>query len=364
MPVVSVLAEQVLAPVPGGTGRYTRALLEHLPAAAPVGWSVRAVTAFHRDTAAARVPGVRGPRRLPVGHRVLNRLWERGLPPSVAGDVVHATTPLAPARHRGPLVVTVHDAVPWTHPETLTPRGVSWHRTMIGRAADRAAAVIVPTAAVAEELSGVLPGIAGRLRVVHMGATRLPAPPDAAARRAALRLPEKYLISLATLEPRKGLDVLLAALAKPESGDAALVVVGQSGWGDVDPVRLAARSGVRADRVHLLGRIPDEDLAAVLAGARALVMPSRAEGFGLPVIEAMAAGVPALHSDIPALVEVAGGAGIPVPVGSIGALADAVREIWTDDALAADRSAAGLARAADFGWDRTARATWEVYTSC
>lgn len=359
-----VVAEQVLSRVPGGTGRYVRNLLEQLPGHAPADWVTRSVVARHADTAPALVAGVSGPRRLPVDPRVLNRLWQRGLPPWVRGDVVHAPTPLLPPRaprSTDRLVVTVHDAVPFTHPETLTPHGARWHQDMLRRAERTADAVIVPTAAVAEELTGFLT-LGDRVRVVPMGATALPAPSDAADRRLRLGLPSRYLMTLATVEPRKGLDVLIEALGRPELSGVPLVVVGQAGWGGVDPAALAVAAGVAPERLVLAGRVSDEDLGAVLHGAAALVMPSRAEGFGLPVVEAMLAGVPVVHSAVPALIEVAGGGSLVSAIGDAGDLAQAIGQVWHDPDLAADLVAGGLVRGGEFTWADTAAQTWKVYT--
>jgi glycosyltransferase involved in cell wall biosynthesis len=361
MQVLTVVAEQLLAPVPGGTGRYSRSLLTALPAAAPPGWAVRTTTAFHRDVRAVRVPGVTGPVRLPLGARGLAAAWEKlGLPP-VPGDSVHATTPLAPRRGQRPLVVTVHDAVPWTHPDTLTPRGVRWHRAMITRAAAVADAIVVPTAAVADDLSIVLPALRDRLHVVPHGVSDLPVPGDAADRRRRLGLPERYVLSLATLEPRKGLDVLVRALAAPGADRVPLVVVGQQGWGSVSVPELARDSGVATGRITVTGRIPDDDLAAVLAGAGLLVMPSRAEGFGLPVLEAMAAGVPVLHTDLPVLREVSAGAAATFPAGDDRALGELLAQWWRDPQPWDDRIPAARTRSADFSWAAAARATWAVH---
>jgi glycosyltransferase involved in cell wall biosynthesis len=363
---VAVLLEQCLAPVPGGTGRYAGEVAAALAATAPAGSTVAGWTAWHRDVGPARVAGVAGPHRLPLPRRPLVAAWERGAGPAPAGaDVVHAPTLLAPPRRGVPLVVTVHDAVPWTHPHTLTPRGVAWHRRMAERVSREADAVVVPTAAVAEELRGVLPRLpADRLVVVGEGSTAALAepPPDADGRAARLGLPAGgYLLSLATLEPRKGLDVLLAALADPAAPALPLLVVGQPGWGGVDPAAEAARLGLPADRVRPLGRLPDADLATVLHRATALVVPSRAEGFGLPVLEAMAAGVPVVSSDAPALVEVGGGATAVVPRDDPRALAATLAELAGDADRRAALAAAGRRRATDFSWTSAARALWTVY---
>jgi glycosyltransferase involved in cell wall biosynthesis len=276
------------------------------------------------------------------------------------GDLVHAPTLLVPPRRDRPLVVTLHDAVPWTHPETLTQRGVAWHRRMGARVAATADLVIVPTAAVAEAVAPFL-DLGDRVRVVPEGADTLAVPPDAADRRAALGVPSEYLFSLATLEPRKGLDVALSALAEAAAPDLPLVVAGQPGWGGVDPDATAASLGLAADRVRVLGRVSDADLAAVFCGAVALVAPSRAEGFGLPVAEAMALGVPVVCSDAPALVEVTAGAALTVPVDDPVALAEALAAVASDEGLRTRLANAGRARAADLTWDAAARRTWDVY---
>jgi glycosyltransferase involved in cell wall biosynthesis len=359
---VAFLLEQCLAPVPGGTGRYARELAGALVSTAPSGASVSIWTAWHRSVSPAVVPGARGPSRLVLPRRPLTLAWEHGLGPAPRNaDLVHAPTPLAPPRRRRPVVVTVHDAVPWTHPATLTARGAAWHRTVIERAAATADAVVVPTAAVALELAR---HVTFRRPPVVIGegvSADLAPPPDADARAAALGLPaEPYLLTLATIEPRKGLDVLLDALALPGAPSVPLLVVGQPGWGGVDVAARAADLGL-GSRVRLTGRLSDADLGVVLSRAAVLVAPSRAEGFGLPVLEAMAAGVPVVSSDAPALVEVGGGATVTVPVGDAGALAAALAEVLGSDARRAALAEAGSKRAADFSWESAARRLWELY---
>jgi glycosyltransferase involved in cell wall biosynthesis len=360
---VSVLLEQTLSPVPGGTGRYSGELAAALARTAAGGHTVHSSVAWHRDVSRAVVAGVQGPSRLPLGRRPLVLAWSRRLGPAPRADVVHAPTLLVPpARHGAKLVVTIHDAVPWTHPETLTARGVRWHQQMAAIAAAHADAIVVPTNAVAAQLERVFPAVtAGRLVIIPQGVTAVLASAGADSL-GTLRLPPRYLLSLATMEPRKGLDVLLEAMALPQAPDLPLVVVGQAGWGGVDVATRAAQLGL-AERVIVLGRVPDAQLAAVLAGAEALVMPSRAEGFGLPVLEAMAAGVPAVTSDDAALVEVGGGAPLIAPRGDAGALADALARIAGDDALRGELSRLGRLRAADFDWDECAASLWALYAS-
>lgn len=344
MPELVVIAEQLLAPVPGGTGRYTAELLRALAETAPPGWTVSSVVA-------RRGSGLPGARMLPLPPRALVAAWQAGLPYWPGGDAVHAPTPLAPARvPRGrTLSVTVHDTVPWTHPETLTPRGVRWHRAMIARAAGRATGLVVPTRAVADDLAERV-AVAVPVTVAGHGVAEVFTRDDLPE----VDLPDRYVLAIGTIEPRKGIDVLVEAMARV---DVPLVLAGQPGWGGLDP---RAMAGDSVD-VRVLGRLDDVSLAAVLRRASALVAPSVAEGFGLPVLEAMAAGVPVAHSDAPALVEVAGGAGVRFPRGDAVALAAALNAVLSSSERAADLVGRGRARAAEFSWERSARAVWAVH---
>lgn len=318
-----MLTEQLNAPVPGGTGRYTAELLEALGRTAPDGWSVVSA-ATSRAERVIRVP-----------RRVLVALWERGLPPKL-GPHVHAPTPLAPLPGA---VVTVHDVVPWTHPETLTPRGVAWHRKVIERAAREARALVVPTSAVASQLAERV-RVSVPIHVVPNGVTRLAGP-------RADDLPSTYVLAVGTVEPRKGFELLVRATERLR---VPLVVVGPQGWGGVD---------LSAPHVTLLGKVSDARLASVLAGATVLAAPSLAEGFGLPVLEAMAAGVPVVHSDDPALVEVAGGAGTVVRRGDLASLTEGLRAVLADPHHTVE---AGITRASEFTWEKTAKGVWRVHT--
>lgn len=367
MPRLVVLTEQLMADVPGGTGRYTRELTAALAEHAPDGWTVSTVVARHSDPSRALIPGVDGPRMLPIGRRALAAAWERGVPLWPGGDSVHAPTPLAPPgpRRGRSLVVTVHDTVPWTHPETLTPRGVRWHQRAIAGAARHASALVVPTGAVSAELTRhVQPQC--RVHVVGEGVTAAladkpdPEGADTIARR--LDLPPHYLLMVGTVEPRKGLEVLLEAMTRPQTPPLPLLLVGPRGWGGIEPMQVADRVGLDRARLRVLGRISDVELAVVLHRAEALVVPSLAEGFGLPLLEAMAAGVPVVHTDVPALVEVAAGAGITVRRRDATSLAYGLRTVLGEPERAAGLVAAGRRRAERFSWARAATDVWRIHT--
>jgi glycosyltransferase involved in cell wall biosynthesis len=147
---------------------------------------------------------------------------------------------------------------------------------------------------------------------------------------------------------------LITAVAAVDN--LSLVVIGPRGWGGVKVSTLVEQSGISPSRVHALGRLDDADLAAVLSASRALVVPSIDEGFGLPVLEAMSLGVPVIHSTAAALVEVAGGAALPVNVhgpGGTMALAEALTGL-SDDELRRDLISRGHAQSALFSWDASA----------
>lgn len=352
VPELVVLTDQLLVRVPGGTGRYTRELVAALAATAPAGWTVSGVVTRCADPTVAAVDGVEGPRMLPMPRQVLARLWQRGVPLWPGGDALHAPTPFAPtiAKRGRTLVATVHDTVPWTHPETLTAHGAQWHRTMVSRLTRRANAIVVPTKAVATELAEYSPGSAPVHVVGHGVPESLATPPaDADDIAARLDLPPRYVLAVGTLEPRKGIDVLVEAMTQPDAPDLPLLLVGAKGWGNVD---------ISPERVRYLGEISDRELAVVLRRATMLAVPSLAEGFGMPVLEAMSVGTPVVHSDAPALVEVAGGAGFVARRGEVKSLVTALQEALDDPGPAI---AAGLARAAQFSWRSAADAVWRVH---
>ena len=376
MTTLRVVVDQILAPVPGGVGRYTSELTRALVATAPRGCEVEGVVAAHPqddyDRLTDLVPGLARLTKSPLGRRELSLAWQAGVLGLPGRGMVHATSLLAPlGRHDRDLspgdqtVVTLHDTVPWTHPETLTPRGVRWHRAMTKRAFRYADAVVVPTHAVAADLAELFP-FGDRIRVVGGAVSddlRVPADADALAD--ALDLPERYVLSVGTLEPRKGLRPLIESLAHPDAPDLPLLVVGPDGWGDVRVADIAAEAGLAPDRVRTLGFVSDAQLAVRLQRASVFVFPSLAEGFGLPVVEALSLGTPTIVSDAPALVEVADEAAVVVPradaEGYPARLAQAIFQVVTDLELSSRLGIAGLDRARAFSWRDSADKVWQLH---
>jgi glycosyltransferase involved in cell wall biosynthesis len=178
--------------------------------------------------------------------------------------------------------------------------------------------------------------------------------------RQAYSLERPYVLWAGTLEPRKNLAGLLEAFGRLEA-DVDLVLVGPRGWKEDLQRRLAALPEPARRRVRALGFVPRADLGPLYAGASVFCFPSLLEGFGFPVVEAMAQGTPVVTSEGTSTAELAAGAGLLVDPHDPAAIADAIERVLTDDALAARLRLAGPARAAEYSWARTAALVKEAY---
>ena len=340
--------------MPGGIGRYVRSLVAALPGAGvtPV--------AFAAGPRPAGIAGAYVDVGRPGG-AVRYDAWHRWRRPVVRapGQLLHATSLAVPPPGDRPLVVTVHDVVFLRHPQLLTSRGVAFHRRGLEVARREAAVVVVPSAFGRHELLD-----AGfeedRVHVAPHGVDLPVGTPDLVAGAAALArrgVHPPFVLFVGTIEPRKGVPELLAAHAALRGAhpDLALVLAGPAGWGTA-PILTGAG-------VVPLGGVDDASLEALYRAAVALALPSRYEGFGLPVAEAMARGCPVVVSDAACLPEVAGGAGVVVPTGDVDALAGALLRLVDDEAHRGERAAAGRARAARFTWAASAGAHAAAYAT-
>lgn len=370
---VAIDARPALDATRTGVGHYADRLIRALPGVEPdvtwVAWYLHARGIFRPrrffpdvDAPNFREHASRFPARLyqPVS-------WRLGVPRLewlVDLDAVLATNFLPPPT-RKPAVLVVHDLAFERFPETAPHVDHRW-RARLRDGIRGAAAVIVPSEATrADVLDAYRVDGANVVVVPHGVDTPVPVSPDAAfgvARR--FGIGGEYLIFVGGIEPRKNLGALVRSFARVP-GEAWLVVAGGPvRWIPQEAALLqrqvnALPAGARR-RVVLTGYVAGKDKAALLAGARGLAYPSMYEGFGLPVLEAMAAGVPVLASNVSSLPEVAGDAAILVDPNSEEEIAEGLTSLLVDPDLRARLRDAGLARAATFTWERTARATADV----
>jgi glycosyltransferase involved in cell wall biosynthesis len=338
-----------------GTGRYVRELLSSLQHHPGVQVEPHAASSRRPVTPVSRL--TQGIYREAVYYPLAIARHAR----RAGVDLVHCPAAFSPRVCDRPLVVTIHDVLPLRYPE-LFPRVVVAHSRMIcGRAARRSARVI----AVSEHAKGELVEFLGvppeRIAVTRHGvSTRFgPRAVDRGWLSERFGIDRRFVLCVGTLEPRKNLVGALRAfrLAAESVDDALLVVAGGKGWRHADFDRELGNT----DRVRLTGRVSDEELAQLYAAAGCFLYPSLHEGFGLPVLEAMASGTPVVTSDRTSIPEVIGDAGISVGPRDIEALADAVARVLSDQKLAAELRARGLDRAAGYTWDACAEATVAIY---
>lgn len=353
----------------GGVGRYVDELvpeLDRLGTDLVLAVQGRDVAHYHElaphaEVVAAPTWAVRRPARM---------IWEQtGLPAlsrQVGADVIHSphyTLPLVAARRT---VVTLHDATFFSDPELHLRTKVIFFRAWIRIAARRAAGLVVPSAATRDEVARAVHVPPGRMTVAHHGVDhtlfRRTDPAEQERVRRTLDIGDRpYVAFLGTLEPRKNVPALIRAWVQACSGLAAppaLVLAGARGW---DQTVDAALAEVPDDlTVRLPGYLPLADLPGFLGGATVLAYPSLGEGFGLPVLEAMACGATVLTTRVLSLPEVGGNA-VAYCGTDVGSIASQLRALLDDPARRDALGSAAVNRAATFTWERAARTHVELY---
>ena len=354
--------EQCWHRVPGGTAGAAIALareLAHDPHLDVVG-----VAAAHRRPPP---PDWRPPvavRQLRLPRLALYEAWQVLRRPSVeratgAVDVIHATAIAMPPRS-APIVFTIHDLAFLRFPEHFTRVGLRFFRRNLELAKREADLVLCSSLATVAECgeAGFEPG---RLRHVPLGVDAEAADvADVERVRRAYTLERPYVLWAGTLEPRKNLARLLDAYGRLDAG-VDLVLVGPRGWKEDLERRLAALPGRARRRVRLLGFVPRADLGPLYAGAAVFCFPSLLEGFGFPVLEAMAQGTPVVTSQGTSTEELAGDAALLVDPRDPTAIAAALERVLTDADLRARLRDAGPSRAAGYTWARSAQLVREAY---
>jgi glycosyltransferase involved in cell wall biosynthesis len=311
-----------LAQTRAGTARYLQALLPRVDREA----EVERVAGFARGAA---------------GTLWLDLAWYPHVLPlrARAADVLHCTTYRGPIHSKTPVVVTVHDVAVFRHPGAFPPWTRVYTRLVIPRVLRAARLLLAVSEFTASELESVLGIPRDKIRVVP-NAVEAPFTPEGD------RVEGDYVLAVGTLEPRKNLARTIEATARL---GRELRVVGARGWGGVD---------AQGAHVRWLGEVGDAELARLYRGARCLAYPSLYEGFGIPVLEAMACGVPVVTSRGGATEEVAGGAAVLVDPYSVESISTGIEDAI---ARADELRAGGLERARAYSWDESARLTLDAY---
>ena len=345
-----------------GIGTYTDAIARGLAARPGVSvglFAPRPLPATVNDSGAFS---------LQTDHHPFGIVWlQSTLPQRIArwgADVRVSALTIGPARGETPFVSTVHDLTPLTHPE--------WHaaRTLVGflplweRTVERAARFLCVSQTTATDLVDRYPETRSRVRVTPNGvdlAYFTPGEDPAAKRRTRQRYSagQPFILYLGTLEPRKNVEALVVACERiwgRRRSRPDLVLAGGAGWKTAGLHRRIARSPFR-DKIHVAGYAARDAARELYRAAEVFVYPSLAEGFGLPVLEAMACGTPVVASTAEALVEVGGEAALYAPPRDVEALARAIEQALEDAPLREKLAAAGRERAAQFPWDVGAAAT-------
>jgi glycosyltransferase involved in cell wall biosynthesis len=353
---VAVTVEQSWHVVPGGIATATVELVRALVDRGDV--DLVGVAARHDDAPRADLTPPIPVRHLPLPRRLLYETWQWLRWPAIERasgrvDVVHDMGYVVPPS-TAPLVVTIHDLLFLRYPEHY-----GWHtRLVLERGLElarrHARLVICPSRATIRDC--VEAGIdEARLRLVPWGVRSSDRRSDERTILDRHALDRPYVLFVGTLEPRKNLRRVVEAFRRLRRDDLELVLAGPRGWKELPPDRRSLEG------VRWLGPVPREDLRALYAAARVVVYPSLAEGFGLPVLEALAAGAPVVTSAGTSMEEVAGDAVVLVDPLDVDAIGTGIARVLDDAELETELRSRGPSRAAGFSWDRSAALAVDVY---
>jgi glycosyltransferase involved in cell wall biosynthesis len=354
-----------------GVSQYIYQLLTHLRVAPPVDRITAYVGPAARPASLALPEGVDTRRTtLPTERPAVRILWEQLLqPPLLAAqrvDLLHSPVNVLPLLLPAPAVLTVHDLSFLRFPATFSAAKRRYQAALTGFSARRARLVLTDSEHTRRDVTALLGVPAARVRTVYPGVSEQYRPQGAPAVEDFIRrrgLPERFFVHVGTLQPRKNLERLISAFArfKMTSGlPHALMLVGGKGWLYEGLLRHARREAVERS-VHFVGFATAEETPLWYAAAEAMIFPSLYEGFGFPIVEAMACGTPVLSSTASCLPEAAGDAADLFDPFDVDGLAAAMARLANDPARRQELRQRGFVQAARFTWERTAQAVLSAY---
>ncbi|XCN74215.1 MAG: glycosyltransferase family 1 protein [Candidatus Electrothrix aestuarii] len=370
---VAYFSNQFAANQGHGIARYAHQLFDELSLLPEISITPVAAWSNHSDDKKNELTQQTGLRLLPWGRLGTSVSWtflnwpplEYWMPEAI--DVVHAVSLGYPISTNKPYVVTIHDLGPLTHPEFFSNTNPWVMKRCLQQAIRKADAFICVSQSSADELeSYVATRIAERIHVVHEGVDSLFwSKPDRDSFGTIMDLPQSdvpYILTVGKISPRKNITRVIEAFTKIiDTIPHHLVLVGGNGW-DTDEVmkKISCSTSIKK-RIHLAGYVSDIQLHALYSSASLYVHPSLYEGFGLPVLEAMAAGCPVVTSAMSSLPEVAGNAALFVDPIDVNAIAERIQEVCQNSITASELIEKGRQRAALFTWEQCAKRVASVY---
>jgi glycosyltransferase involved in cell wall biosynthesis len=372
MTTLRVVLEPLVTNAGEPLGRYTTELTRALVDAAPWNCDVTGIVSAVADEEyhqiASAVPGIANLEKAYLASRELSVAWQLGIVSSAGAGLIHSPSLLAPLRRHDradgtQITVTLHDLYAWSSPDSLTPAVALWQKSMLKRARKHADAIIVPSHALAQHLAEVA-DFGDRIRVIPgAGRTWLELPADAEARARALQLPDDFILAEGTFDEREGIGALIEGVTRSSAIDLPLLVFAPAGAAEAAAETHYTRP--TDGSVRILDDLDDADRAVVLSRASVFVFPSLDEGFGAPILDALRFGVPVVHSDAPALIELVQEAGVRVSrddaAGYPERLAGAVQALLEDTDLARRLAIVGADRVKAFSWRDAAERVWQLH---
>jgi glycosyltransferase involved in cell wall biosynthesis len=362
-----------------GIGRYTRNLVRALAGLDQENlYTLFVAGGWGQGDGLGPWPGNFRVRSVPLSDRWTAILWQRLRLPVpiqlVTGplDLFHSPDFVLPPVSRTPAILTVHDLSFMRVPQFFVPGFCQYLRRAVSRAVKRARHILADSESTRRDLIELLAVEPERTSVIYPGVESRFRPIADAGRleraRARYGLPRRFVLGLGTLQPRKNFDGLIQSFSRllatrgdePEVTGLDLVIVGGRGWMCEETLALPERLGV-GNRVHFPGFVEDDDLPALYNLAAVFAFPSWYEGFGLPVLEAMACGTPVVAASNSSLPEAIGEAGVMVEAGDVEALTKQLADLLTDDELQGRLVAAGRVQARHFTWQAAAQLLSAVY---
>jgi glycosyltransferase involved in cell wall biosynthesis len=349
-----------IRPGQSGVGHYTAALLQSLRSEFP---DISLLLLSHRARDERFIGGLTVTQKhsFPI-KEIWMQLWVPRILARHSPDLCHFTNGIAPLSIKVPYVVTLHDLSLIRHPEWHPKTRRLWMRRILRPSLVRAAGVICDSEKTRSDLLAWLPIDDSKVAVVPLAARalffRICADEEKRRVRERYGLRRPFVLYVGNIEPRKNLPRVLEAFGSLDMQDSEFVIAGRPAWMCRNILRAAARN---PRRVRVLNYVPEEDLPAVYQSAVAFVYPSLMEGFGLPVLEAMASGTPVLVSDIEPLSSLVGSAGWLVAPEDTCGWRNALSEAFRDAGKRKSLKAEGRKRAIEYGWQRTARETMSFY---